>query len=55
MYVPDYTVSWLRPLNKSSPLWAPQIPYQKLFRSETLMEMSCCENWIIQEHYIFFT
>ena len=54
-YVPHYTVSSLRPPNKSSPLWAPQIPYQKLFRIETLMEMLRCENWIIQEHYIFFS
>jgi len=54
MYVPDYMVSSLRPLNKSSPLWAPQIQYQKLFRTETLMERSRCKNWIIPEHYIIF-
>jgi len=34
---------------------APHIPYQKLLRTETLIEMSRWENWIIQEQYIFHT
>jgi hypothetical protein len=33
-------------------LWAPQIPYQKLFRTVTLIEMTHWDNWIIEEQYI---
>jgi len=36
-------------------LWAHQIPYQKLLRIETLMEMSHWENWIIEEQLYNFT
>jgi hypothetical protein len=50
-----YTVSQLKPHYESSPLWVPQILYQKLFRIETLKEISRCENWITEQQYIFHT
>ena len=44
-----------QPHYESSPLWAPQIPYQMLLRTETLMEKSHDENWITEQQYIFHT
>lgn len=43
-HIPDYMTSKPRPHYESSQLWAPQILYQKILRTETLMEMLAWEN-----------
>jgi len=48
-------VSWPKPHYEYSPLRAPQIPYQKLLRTETLMEMSIGKTELYKSSMYYYT